>query len=114
MLLGRTKRKIVLEVVHHMFDIVLEAPCKDLIFSLMFFGMLKISSQEVLCRRRLFGSETHSCDGVKNMIRVSMYKNQVIAVSGHIIIVVSFIVHPDVVSSHGMEKAMVFGEYEMQ
>ena len=113
MLLGRTKRKIVLEVVHNMFDIVLEAPCKDLIFSLMFFGMLKISSQEVLCRRRLFGSETRSYDGVKNMIRVSMYKNQVIAVSGHIIIVVSFIAHPDGASFHGRDKKRVVGASEM-
>ena len=80
----------------------------------MLFYMLKIFSQEVLCRKRLFDSETRSYDGVKNMIRVSMYNNQVIAVSGHIIIVVSFIVYPDVVSSHGREKSMVVGEYEMQ
>ena len=47
------------------------------------------------------------------MIRVYMYNNQVIAVSGHIRIVVSFIAHPDVVSSHGREKPRIVGAYEM-
>ena len=114
MLLGRIKTKTFLEVVHNTFDIGLGAPCKDLIVVLMFFDMLKISSQEVLCIQRILDSENCFYDGVKNMIRVYMYNNQVIAVSGHIRIVVSFIAHPDVVSSHGREKPRVVGAYEMR
>ena len=101
---GRLKTKSILEVFHHTFDKGIGAPCKYLIVSLMFFDMLNISTQEVLCRRHLLVSENLSYDGVTNMVRFSMYNNHVITVSGHIIIVVSFIAHPDVASCHGREK----------
>ena len=104
MLLGRLKTEIVLEVVRHKFDIGFGAPFEDIIFSIWLFDTIKISFQEVFWSRRLLDSETLSSDGVKYTIRVLMYNNQVIEVSGHIIIVVSFIAHPDVASCHGRGK----------
>ena len=104
MLLGRLKTEIVLEVVRHKFDIGFGDPFEDIIFSIWLFDTIKISFQEVFWSRRLLDSETLSSDGVKYTIRVLMYNNQVIEVSGHIIIVVSFIAHPDVASCHGREK----------
>ena len=83
-----------------MFEIGLGDPCKYLIASFLFFDMLKISSQEVLWIRRLLDSENFSSDGVKHMIRFLMYNNQVIKLSVHIRIVVYFISHTDVSSSH--------------
>ena len=97
---GQIKTKIVLKFVHHMFEIGIGSPWKYLIDSTRFFEMLKISSQEVLWIRRLLDIETLSSDGVKQIIRVLMYNNQVIKLSGHIRILVSFIAHPDVSYSH--------------
>ena len=108
MLLVRLKNKSVIEVFHHTFNIVLLSPCEDLIVSLRLFDTLKISSQELLWIRRLLDSETLSSDGFKHMIRVLMYNNQVITLAGHIIILVSFIAHPDVVSYHGRNKTKGF------
>ena len=96
--------KSVLEFSHHTFGIGIGDPCKDLIFSLRFFDMLKISSQEVLLGRHILDSETLYSDGVKHTTRVIFYNNQVIEASGHIRIVVSFISHPDVAPSHVRDK----------
>ena len=104
MLIGRLKTESVLEIVHHMFDIGLGAPCKYLIVSLRFFGTLKIFPQGVLWIRHLLESETLSSDGVKHTIRVPMYRNKAITVEGHIRIVFSFIAHPDVTYSHGRDN----------
>ena len=104
MLLGQIKTENVLEFFHYSFDIGLGKPCKDIIISLSFFDMLKISSQEVLWSRRLLDIENISSDGVKHMIRLLIYNNHAISISGHIRIVVSFISHPDVASSHGRDE----------
>ena len=104
MLLGRLKTKSVLEFVHNTFDVGLGYPCEYLIVRLRFFGTLKIYSQEALWIRGLLDSERVSSDGAKNKIRVLMYNNKIIVVSGHIRILVSFIVHPDVAYSHGRDE----------
>ena len=104
MLLGQIKTENFLEFFHYSFDIGLGKPCKDIIISLSFFDMLKISSQEVLWILCLLDIEILYSDGVKHIIRVLMYHNKLIAVSGHIRIVISFIAHPDVASSHRKDK----------
>ena len=104
MLLGRLKTEIVIEVFCDMFDIGFGSSREDIILSIWLFETLKISSQEVIWSQRILDSETLSSGGVKHIIRVLMYNNQVIYLAGHIIIVVSFIVHPDVASYHGRDK----------
>ena len=88
-----------------MFNIGIGSSCKDLVFSLTFFDTLKISSKGVLWSQRLLVSETLSSYGVKHIIRVLMYNYQSIAVAVHIIILVSFIAHPDVASFHGRDES---------
>ena len=104
MFLGRLKTEIVIEVFCDMFDIGFGDPWEDIIVSIWLFETLKISSQEVLWSRSLLDSETLYSDEVKQMIKVLMYNNQVITVSVHIRLVVSFIAHPYVASYHGRDK----------
>ena len=42
------------------------------------------------------------------MVRILVHDDQIIKLSGQIGVVVSFIAHPDVTSSHGRDKSKVY------
>ena len=47
MLLRWIKAEVILKVIYHTLNIILGAPLKDLIVSIRFFDMLKISAKEL-------------------------------------------------------------------
>ena len=84
MLIKQIKTKGILEVIHHVLDVSLGDPSKNLVIGLRILGALKVAAKEIFWSRCILKGESLYSDRVKYTVRVLVKKNQVIAIEFHI------------------------------